>query len=302
MTIFDFYQDFRQIGGGTVQDVVVVVNIGDSIAAAGGAELTSPDLNAGAHSRALIAYNSPVARSIQPLAHISGSRLGWWSHGPSFAQRLYELTGLGTLWITDLPQGGLSLRYEDNNAGNWDFRGTPSALTGNRLFLMDGSINLDTVLPNTLNMIANGFPGFRVVHKHLHYLDGGTELAAAYEAGTVTDAEVIAAHVAMIDYFEDNWGFDKMFVAPCGFVGDDLVDLAADTRRFDLARAAQEAAIAADPRIFLGFGPGEAYGTLVTDGDGRWVSGWTKPDSSHPGPDEMVCLGIEFAHATAAAL
>lgn len=300
MTAIDAIRSFQANAGSGVQDVILVANIGDSQASAAGLQATSLLTAAGEHSRSIIAYNSGTfAQSL--LAHKTGSRIGWHSMAPAFANRLYELTGLGTLWIPDLPVGGLGMMRSLSPAGNWDFSGTPSAANGNRLFLTDGSINLDTVMPRTLQYIANAMPGFRVVNKILIHFDGYTEVASGFESATCTEQEVIDFYADMYSYWQTNWGFEKLIVIPPGFVGDDEADYLADTRRWDLARAAAQAACNGTT-IINGCDWLDEFAPLVVDGNGDHISGTAKSDGSHYDGATNNAIGRTVAETLAGVL
>ena len=262
-----------------MQDAALVVCIGDSQAAAAGLQASSLLQVAGEHSRAIIAYNSGTIIHTM-LAQSSNSRLGWYSMAPAFADRLHELTGLGTLWVTDLPTGGLGMMRSLSPTGNWDFTGTPSAANGNRLFLTDGSINLDTVMPRTLQYVSNAMPGFNVTKKILIHFDGYTEVSSAFQLGTVTQQEVIDYYGAMYSYWNENFGFQKLIIIPPGFVGNSEADYLAETRRWDLARAAAQAACNGTT-IINGCDWLDEFSPLVVDANGGHVSGAYKYDLSH---------------------
>lgn len=300
MTVIDAIRSFSSLSGAGVQDVALVVILGDSQAAAPGTQVGSPNYLAGDHSKAVVAYNSGTFRN-QPLGQLASNGVGYYSIGPAFAERLHDLTGLGTLLIPDFPTAGTGMFRALTPALNFDFTGTPSAANGNRMFLTDGSIQLDTVMPRTLQFIQNAMPGFRVTKKILIHFDGYTEVAEAFRVGSITQAEVIAYYEAMIDYFEANWGFEKLVIVPPGFVGNTSGDLAAETKRWDLARAAALASCDG-VRIINGCDWLDEFSPLVVDGNGGHISGAYKYDLSHYDGATNVAIGRSVAEALAAVL
>jgi hypothetical protein len=292
MNVLTSIASFSALNGFPKQSAVLVAMLGDSQAGANGMQALSQNKLAGSHSRAVIAYNTGLYR-VRDLQH--GIGVGWHSMAPALADRLHELTGLGTLWVTDFPTAGCGTFRHISPSVNLDFRETPSAANGNRLFLTDGSIQLDTVIPRTLQYVQNAMPTFSIARKVLIHFDGGTEMASGFEAGTITQQDVIDFYQAMLGYFETNWGFEKLvLIPPQGYAEG-------DTRRWDLARAAVRAACDG-ARIINGCDFMDEGPPLVVDAAGGHISGTDKYDGAHYDGATNDAIGKTAAQVLATAL
>ena len=204
--------------------------------------------------------------------HRSGQSCPWFD----FARTWYDLTGRETIWVNAYV-GGSPLLKSVNGVTYWEPVDSGSTYETQAKPMIDQTI-----------AAVSQSPRFNVVGKYCHWIQGEADGGAAS-----TPANHQAALESLIDAVDADYGLTKFAIYGLGYLTN-------DTGNAGMAgiRDAQASAAASRAKAVLAFDKAHTGTTLITDGSGRWTSGFSYRDTKHWSAEASACAGIEGAYAT----
>ncbi|WP_263736309.1 hypothetical protein [Defluviimonas sp. WL0002] len=280
------------IGNAGVPAIRIIV-VGDSLSHGGAGGATDGATAAG---KAWLCYKSDTVTQIGPMSKAYNKLGGWGWHVP-FANELYALTGLRTVWV---PMGynGTAVTVEGRSDANWDFAAPLNA--GNLTVIPSwAGENRSTILPNSTDALSD-LCGLTVTQTWVIEVDSWHEEGALINSATMSSSRVTGSMGDMYDWFAANHGATRLYFVRAGVIGVDQAAVTANEAAYayPTVRTAQMAAENAN--IWCCFqnanDVGSPFNTLTVDGNGRWSAGSERYDGTHWSEAYANCVGKTMAY------
>ncbi len=226
-----------------------------------------------------------------------GPSAGW----PHMAQRLFDLTGIPTVWCNYAVAGTqLVEASRPTSALIWSPANMAKCLAGDYIYADGGEVLTRRQMIHDAADAIRLNPKFNAIAKVVFMRHGHADATHGIGGGRIVQADYERELNALFDYMQAEFGIDLFLLDEVGRVGLDAATVAANEPFFAPIRAAQHAVVAARADTLMMFTGAKEFGPLVVDADGYHVSGWDlQGDGIHDTAESHRCMGLTWARAFA---